>query len=189
MPSSDYNSIPKVLQVVEHLGPLSILDVGVGNGRYGFLFREVLDWNHGRIAPEDWAVQIDGVEVEQDYLQSHHKDIYNRIMLGDWLTDISLSDVYSLIFMGDVLEHFKEGDWQQALVKARAFSDVTLVVCPNHVASLAQGAWHGHEHERHHVLLTPDKLGGRLLYGNSKIFMVGFDNRGVGCLDSKDACL
>jgi SAM-dependent methyltransferase len=188
MPSSDYHSIPKVLQVVERLQPRSILDIGMGHGRYGFLFREILDWNYGRLNQNDWAVEINAVEVETAYIRPHQQAVYNRILVGDWLKDISISDIYDLIFMGDVLEHFGEGDWQLALTKARAFSDVTLAVSPNHIGSMNQNAWHGFEHERHRSLLSAEKVGGRLLFADSKMFMVGFDNRETGVLNCKDIC-
>lgn len=188
MPSSDYISIPKVLQVVERLHPRSILDIGVGNGRYGFLFREVLDWNYGRLAPQYWSVQIDGVEVDASYINHVHHYVYDHINVGDWLQLATGDAHYDLCFLGDVLEHWGEGDWQLALSKARDVANVTLVVCPNHAGSMRQGAWCGHEAERHLSLLSPEILGGRCLFANSKMFMVGFDNLGIGILEHKDVC-
>lgn len=188
MPSSDYNSIAKVLQVVERLQPRFILDVGVGNGRYGFLFRELLDWNYGRFTRDTWQAQIDGVEIDSGYVQDHQRCYYNQILLGDF-NAVELPTEYDLIFFGDVLEHFPNGIWQQALDKARKASDVTLVSAPNHSASILQGAWMGHESERHQVVLTPRMVGGRCLYATSKWFLAGFDNRGIGVLDRQDVCL
>lgn len=187
MPSSDYTSIPKVLAVVDRIKPRSILDVGVGTGRYGFLFRETLDWNYGRFNREDWWTRIDGVEIDASYIMDHHKSLYSIIYNGDF-NKVDLAGTYNLIFMGDVLEHWPNGEWHEALKKARLHSDVTLVVAPNHNGSLRQGAWRGHESERHHVVLSPEKVGGRCLFANSKFFMCGFDNRNIGILDSWDIC-
>jgi len=188
MPSSDYHSNPKVLSVVEQLRPHSILDIGVGTGRYGFLFREILDWNYARFRRDDWRTTIDGVEVDKAYISDIHRLVYSSILLGDFLK-VEIGCVYDVAFLGDVLEHWAEGAWQEALLKARAHSIYTLVVCPNHEGSMAQGSWNGHEHERHLSLLSPERLGGRCLFANSKIFMVGFDNQGTGALESKDVCL
>ncbi len=188
MPSSDPTSIPKVLAIVERVRPKSVLDVGPGNGRYGFLFREALDWNFARFKRDDWYHQIDCCEVDLEYVNGLHNQIYNKIYFGDFLT-VQFEGRYGMVFMGDVLEHWREGDWQQALKKARQISDVTLIVSPNHKASISQGAWHGHEHETHHVILSPALVGGRCLYANSKLFITGFDNRGTGILDSRDICL
>lgn len=188
MPSSDPTSIAKVLAVVDRIKPRSILDIGVGNGRYGFLFRELLDWNYGRLAKGDWWVKIEGVEIDPSYLTPVHDYVYDTVMVGDF-NALQLERRYTLAFLGDVLEHWPDGIWRQALEKARWNSDFTLVVAPNHNGSLKQGAWCGHEAERHHVVLSPEKVGGRCLFATSKIFMCGWDNKNTGMLDSQDICL
>ena len=118
MPSSDPTSIPKVLAVVDRIKPRSILDLGVGNGRYGFLFREALDWNYGRLAKGDWWVKIEGVEIDASYLNPIHDYVYDTVMVGDF-NALSLERRYTLAFFGDVLEHWPDGLWRQALEKAR----------------------------------------------------------------------
>lgn len=198
MPSSDFNHIPKVLQIVTMLQPHSILDVGCGNGRYGMLFREFLDWNYGRLKKDQWEHQIYGIDTEKAYfndIQIHHY-IYDYDYVDNWLDiepvclqQIADVDYFDLIFMGDVLEHFREGEWQLALDKARGLSKYTLVVSPNWPGSTAQGAWHGHESEVHRVALSPEKVGGRCLFANSKSFMCVFDNFNTGAFDRKDCCL
>lgn len=187
MPSSDPQTIPKVLKLVDLIQPRSILDIGCGNGRYGFLFREVLDLNYGRMLQPTWEVVIDGVEVEPEYITNVHNYVYNVVHRADWL-EFKPNKHYDLIFMGDVLEHFSEGEWQKALYKARVSSNVTIIVCPNWDGSIAQGAWHGHESERHKVSLTPQKVGGRCLFANSKTFIAGFDNNQSGVLEGAEAC-
>ena len=176
MPSSDPTTIPKVLQIVSLLSPSSILDVGAGNGRYGFLFREVLDYNYGRLQPP-YRVRIDGVEVENEYLSPIHEHVYDNVYTENWL-NVELDSRYDLIFMGDVLEHFKE--WQRALMKA------TIVVAPNWRGSGRQGEWMGNKYESHEVELTPAMLGGRCLFANSKCFICSFDNE---LLEGRDVLL
>lgn len=185
MPSSDPTTIPHVLRIVSALSPRSILDVGAGNGRYGFLFREILDLNYGRFNRADWRVRIDAVEVSFDYLTEVHNWAYNSVAIGDWL-DIDPFIHYDLVFMGDVLEHFPEGDWQEALSKARNTGKHVIVVAPNWPGSIAQGEWRGHKHEEHRVELSPAMVGGRCLFANSKCFIAGF---GGGILDDRDILL
>ena len=91
--------------------------------------------------------------------------------------------------MGDVLEHFGEGDWQRALMKAKQNSKFTIVVCPNWNGSIAQGAWGGNEYERHKVELSPGMVGGKCVFANSKAFICVFDNCGTGLLDKRDVLL
>ncbi|MHC4413011.1 MAG: class I SAM-dependent methyltransferase [Planctomycetota bacterium] len=187
MPSSDPINIPKVLSVVNALNPLSILDVGPGNGRYGFLFRECLDWNWGRLAGDQWKTRIDAVEIDPLYIRPIHRYVYDEIHVCDWLYH-DVFTPYDLVFMGDVLEHWPDGQWQQALGKAREHSKFTLVVCPNWTGSINQGSWHGHHQEKHWSVLSPELVGGRCLFANSKSFMCVFDNKNTGLLEGKDIC-
>ena len=187
MPSSDPTTIPKVLSVMLAIQPRSILDVGAGNGRYGFLLRECLDWNYGRLQRKKWQVTIDGLDVEMDYLNPVHDFVYNIFDLGDWLEHELPEAGYDVIFMGDVLEHFER--WRDALIKALRFSKFTIVVSPNWKGSIQQGAWNGYEGEVHRVVLSPSMVGGQCLFCNSKMFMCVFDNENTGLLDDKSLCL
>ncbi len=51
MPSSRPNTIPTVIHLVRQLKPKSILDVGVGFGKWGHLFREYTDINEAENDP------------------------------------------------------------------------------------------------------------------------------------------
>jgi SAM-dependent methyltransferase len=187
MPSSDPQTIPKILSLIRTINPRSILDVGCGNGRYGFLFRESLDWDWGRLLPLDWEARIDAVEIDTSYLTPIHEYVYDNVIRGDWLgVDVRQYDV---IFMGDVIEHFREGKWQEALKKANETGEFTIVVAPNWCGSLAQDEWCGHPHEKHWVALSPERVKGRCLFANSKTFISVFDNCGSGLLEAKDVCL
>lgn len=188
MPSSDLIMIPKVLEVIARIMPQTILDVGIGNGRYGFLFRECFDWNHGRLGKDNWEVTIDGVEIDRAYISPVQRYCYNDIVIADWM-DYTPLRAYDVIFMGDVLEHWIEDEWQKALSKARKYSNFTIVVSPNWEGSIAQGAWYGHEQETHRVVLNPAKVGGRCLFASSKMFMCAFDNEDSGLLDGRKVCL
>ena len=174
MPSSDPVTIPYVLKLVATLNPQSILEIGPGNGRYGFLFRETLDFNYGRFA--NWTTLIDAIEIEPDYIRALHDYIYNHIYIGDWL-DIDIPRKYDLVFMGDVLEHFAEGDWQLALRKANQYGKSVIVVSPNWEGSSSQGAWQGYQNETHLSELSPSKVGGKCVFANSKSFICVFGDK------------
>jgi len=185
MPSSDPQTIGRVLKLVTWLSPSSILDIGSGNGRYGFLFRECLDWNYGRLAKNDWGIRIDALEVDEEYLTSVHDYVYTNIFLNEWLK--FTPRIYDIAFMGDVLEHFS--DWKAALDLAQRHSKITIVVSPNWPGSIEQRAWHGHEYEDHKVALSPAMVGGRCVFANSKTFICVFDNMASGVFDGKDFLL
>jgi len=188
VPSSDPTTIPKVVSIIKTLMPRSILDVGCATGKYGLLFREYLDISYGRLDPADWEITIDAVEIDESYLTPVHDYIYENVWTTDWLY-FSRTNVYDVIFMGDILEHWPEGKWQRALSKAKRLSKIVIVVCPNWQGSITQGSFYGHEQERHRVALTPEIVGGRCLFANSKQFITVFDTYELELLEGKDVLL
>lgn len=63
MPSSPYQHISKIMDIIYNLSPNSILDVGSGFGKYGLLSREYLELWDGRQKYQEFLRRIDGVEV------------------------------------------------------------------------------------------------------------------------------
>src|SRR6185436_19444562 len=103
MPSSRPNTIPTVVHLVRQLQPESILDVGVGFGKWGHLFREYTDIQDSERDPAryqrgNWRVRIDGIEGCAAYLTDMHRFIYNEIHLGDALEILPRLPPYDLIF-------------------------------------------------------------------------------------------
>lgn len=133
MPSSRPNTIPTVIHLVRQLQPRSILDVGVGFGKWGHLFREytdILEAEHdpARYRRENWRVRIDGIEGFPDYLTEMHRFLYNEIHLGDARALIRELPNYDLIFMGDVLEHMTKAEGRQFLSDALAHTNKAVIV-------------------------------------------------------------
>ena len=67
MPQGDVYNIPWVIKLLSKIDPSSILDIGIGNGSYGFLIRQYLDIAKGRLSRDEWELMIDGIEVFPDY--------------------------------------------------------------------------------------------------------------------------
>src|SRR3989304_997151 len=121
MPSSRPELIPFVINLVMQLQPRSILEIGTGFGKYGFLFRE------------NWQVRIDGIECFAPYISDLQRRIYNRIIIGDALSEIDRLGSYDLIFLCDVIEHFSKEDGSVALDKGLARAGrMVLVTTPNY---------------------------------------------------------
>ena len=116
MPSSRYQVIPLVLDLVTAIQPKSILDVGIGYGKYGVLFREYLDvWKTDKPFQER-VVKIDGVEAFKEYENPIWK-VYDNILIGDitnYILELSQRK-YDLLFMGDVIEHFEKEEAKRLL--------------------------------------------------------------------------
>jgi hypothetical protein len=147
-----------VIHLVRQLKPRSILDIGVGFGKWGHLFREYTDileaeGDPKRYQRENWQVRIDGIEGFPDYLTDMHRYLYNQIHIGDARLIISQIPTYDLIFLGDVLEHLNKQDGSQLLRDAYARANQAVIVStPKYETD--QGDLCGNELERHRSLWT-----------------------------------
>src|SRR6266513_2109335 len=108
MPSRTPTTIPTVIHLVRQLKPRSILDVGIGFGKWGHLFREYTDILEAERDPrryerKNWQVKIDGIEGHAAYLTEMHRYLYDEIHVGDALDLIRKVSIYDLIFFGDII--------------------------------------------------------------------------------------
>lgn len=108
MPTSWYQAIPSILDKVQYIYPQSILDIGVGFGKYGVLFREALELPYLRYHKSQWKVVIDGIEAFPEYHNPIYDFVYNEIFYGDVKDLIKYRGVYDVITMIDVIEHFEK---------------------------------------------------------------------------------
>lgn len=114
MASSFADQIPVVIHLLQKLGPSTLLDIGKGFGKYGFLAHE-----YAGIAPSHKAdptktlaqqsrLQIDAVEVERDFLWPHLSHLYRNVIVGK-IEDIYVSlPHYDVVLMADVIEHIEK---------------------------------------------------------------------------------
>ncbi len=116
MPTSDPTGLHPVIARVMKMRPKSILDVGVGMGKWGLLFREYLEgWGFHRYKPSQWELRIDGVEAWEDYIQDWHRVIYNHIYQGDIRQIAHQLGHYDLVYLGDVIEHMTKPEGHRLL--------------------------------------------------------------------------
>lgn len=111
MPTSNWQNISFNIELVRKLDPNSILDVGVGFGRWGILFREFLEiWNYSNYDGK-WKRKIDGVEIFEKYIQPYHSFFYDKIFIENVSDFLRRPDIqYDLINFGDVIEHFEKNE-------------------------------------------------------------------------------
>jgi hypothetical protein len=156
MPSSRPNTIPAVIRLLRHLRPSSILDIGVGFGKWGHLFREYTDilaaeHEPARYHRRNWRVKIDGIEGHAAYLTPMHRYLYNTIHIGDATKLIRQLPLYDFIFLGDIIEHLDKTAGRDFLrdciAKARKATVITTPKFETHQPDLC-----GNELERHRSL-------------------------------------
>jgi len=147
MPSSQIENISTITQWIAGLNPRSILDVGVGFGKYGVLAREYTDIRNGRYWRKDWKTIIDGIEIFTKY-KNPCWDIYNSIFEADAREMVQSLRNYEVILLCDILEHFEKGEALALLHRCRTIATKAVIVSTPH-GKYEQGAAFGNEHERH----------------------------------------
>jgi hypothetical protein len=107
MPSSHPHQLNEIAEMIMVAQPASMLDVGIGFGKYGFLAREYLEVWDGKNPNGEWTHRIDGIEACKEYILDHHKIIYDNLYFGDALEILpTLQMRYDLLLASDILEHF-----------------------------------------------------------------------------------
>ena len=152
MPTSPYAHLYTIVECLSSVRPSSILDVGVGNGKMGFVARDLLDvmfGDHGNYKKTDWKIKIDGIEIFPEYIQDHQRAIYNHIYIGNAFDVIDTLETYDMIILGDVLEHFEKSRAHQFLDKCIAHCDKHVMVCIPLGANWTQPAIYGNPYEKH----------------------------------------
>tara|TARA_B100000959_G_scaffold285138_1_gene358907 strand:+ start:6180 stop:7112 length:933 start_codon:yes stop_codon:yes gene_type:complete len=159
MPTSTFSHIPTFCLFLQKTKPESFLDVGLGNGKMGFIARDWLDVMHGgRYLKKGWKVKIDGIEIFPDYIQAHQKAIYDNIYIGDALKVIDNLAKYDLIYIGDVLEHFtKEQAWQM-LDKCAEHSNKHMLLSIPLGENWTQPEIYGNPYEEHKSFWSFDEF-------------------------------
>lgn len=113
MPSSASESIPYLIEFVRKNRPnlSTVLDVGVGFGKDGFLLREYYEAKeHHRYQPKDWKLKITGVEIFEPYISDLQRSIYTEIIIGDVFAVLAKLGKFELAILGDVIEHLPKED-------------------------------------------------------------------------------
>jgi hypothetical protein len=130
MPSSTWHNIETFIEVIRKLQPASFLDVGVGNGKWGFLVREYTDVWDGHFLRSQWKCNIEGIEIYEPYISenTHQREIYDKIHIGDATSVINELGSFDVIYAGDVLEHIKK-DQSVELVRQLAAKAKKALIC------------------------------------------------------------
>ena len=151
MPSSTWIHTSQVCQWIWEIKPASVLDVGCGFGRWGFLAREICDIFHGRYDQTSWRTKIDAVEIYLRYITPLHRLIYDEIHVADALwffQNAAQAQVWDLVMMGDVVEHFEKSAGLELIEEAKAHAKNVIISIPIG-DKWPQKACLGNEQERH----------------------------------------
>lgn len=159
MPTSPYAHLYTLVLYLDALRPKSILDIGLGNGKLGFIARDLLDVMYGeRYHRSQWQLKLDGIEVFEDYVQDHQRAIYNDIYIGDAFDVIDRLGNYDMIILGDVLEHFDKQKGVAFMDKCVGHANEAVGLFIPLGDGWAQGAIYGNPYETHRSSWHLDEL-------------------------------
>lgn len=154
--TSNWQHIPFCVEVLMKINPSSVLDVGVGFGRWGILTREFCEVWNGRVFKDLWTIRIEGIEGFARSVTDYHSDFYNHVHIGDAALLIpQLKGPWSATVYGDVLEHFDRSKAEELLHRSLSHSDYVLVNVPIG-EEYEQGEAYGNPFERHRSSWIPD---------------------------------
>jgi len=135
--TSDLLQLPAVVDVIEEINPGSVLDVGCGFGRYGFLCRELLDGKmvsdgSGGFVREPWRLRIVGIEAMAQVIGPWHANIFDEVRIGEALDLLPGMDEgsFDLVLAVDVIEHMPKKAGLELIAQGRRVGRSLLVCTP-----------------------------------------------------------
>lgn len=129
MPTSWYQAVPAIIDLVHMDRPQSILDIGVGFGKYGVLLRESIDIPYERYDKETWHLQLDGIEGFEGYNNPIHDYVYNKMYYGNIFSVLpTLTQKYDTLLLIDVLEHFDKEEGLRLIEELLEITNKSLIV-------------------------------------------------------------
>ena len=168
MPTSHYYQLNEIVKLIIDCHPKSVLDIGVGFGKFGYLAREYLELWDGREKYDDWKVRIDGIEGFEEYLTPAHDFIYDNIYIGNAIKVLPTLEIkYDLVLIIDVLEHFDYDDGIRLLQECLQLDSNVIIATPKDVRP--QGKAFGNHLEIHKFQWKKEhleKLGDTLIVDN-----------------------
>jgi len=128
--SSDTAQISTVIDLIQIINPKSILDVGCGYGKYGFLSKEYLmgdEWDKNRTI-------VNSVEGYGKYITELQRNIYNEVFICDAMNFSEyLKRDYDLICIIDAFEHLSVDAGKKFISAALKKTKYLLISIPRYV--------------------------------------------------------
>ncbi|MGN8648363.1 glycosyltransferase [Gracilibacillus sp. HCP3S3_G5_1] len=148
MPTSWIQAIPEIMEEVERFKPNSILDIGIGFGKYGVLLRESLELPYERYSKSDWKVRLDGVEAFTNYKNPIHEHVYDKVYYRNVTECIDRLPDYDVVLLVDVLEHFDKEEGKEILKRIMKHTKKALIISTPLYPDV-QGEYLSNKYEEH----------------------------------------
>lgn len=158
MPTSQWSQIGVIVDAMVRLDPKSVLDVGVGFGKWGFLAREYLEVFPGREPYGTRTRRVEGIEAYPPYLGPVHEQVYDLVHRGEALAVLRTlaTGSFDLVLLIDVLEHMPRDVGLAVLGEIVRVGRVGLVSVPRDFKERDEAF--GNRYEQHVAGWSPGAL-------------------------------
>jgi 2-polyprenyl-3-methyl-5-hydroxy-6-metoxy-1,4-benzoquinol methylase len=159
MPISRPDAYSDLFNFLYTANPKSILDVGIGFGHMGVMFRVYTDIRWARM--KNWKTELIGMEIDKDYINPIWHYVYDAVYFGDATKLVpELKRKFDLVFLGDIVEHLEE-ESSIKLVKdciEKANKYVVITTPAIFRANKNEAKEFNNPHEEHKWLFDENKL-------------------------------
>jgi hypothetical protein len=138
MASSFVDQVPTIIYLLQKLNPRTVLDVGKGFGKYGFLLDEYVGIDQTKrpdpckTLAEQSRVAVDAVEVNRNYLWPHLCQFYRHVYIGRVEELCDALPPYDVVLMADVIEHIEKTAALRVLDSFLCRGSTMLISTPRH---------------------------------------------------------
>jgi hypothetical protein len=128
MAYSPYQDTVYILEFINNLNPRSILDVGAGFGRWGFLCRCHFAGGTSLAIKPGQTLQIDAVEAFEPNVNPVYSAVYNRTFLGDAREVLQGLGEYDVIICSHMIEHLEKPEGWDLIETMRKRARMALIL-------------------------------------------------------------
>lgn len=129
--SSSLKHVRLVTDTTLALKPRSIVDLGMGTGKYGYVLREQHDLARVHWGENQWRLRLVGVEAYKPYITPIARAVYDEIVVSDAAEYLHRpGEEFDVALALDVLEHFEPDAGEEFIAAALRRARHVMIVTP-----------------------------------------------------------
>ena len=128
MATSPYKDTVFILEFIHNLNPRTILDVGAGFGRWGFLCRCHFGGGISLTVNAPQPLRIDAVEAFARNVNPVYEAVYNRTFVGDARDIVPKAGEYDVVICSHMVEHLDKEDGRRLMAEMRRHARMALIL-------------------------------------------------------------